>query len=251
MTKFTPELKLPIIKEEINTLNKENEKLQKLQRISNRVTYLPPYQETDRPILAAVTGEERTLLIDAGNSSSHARLFLEQLKENHIKGDWVVLTHGDWDHIFGMSEVNMPTISHFKTHDRIKKLQSLSWEDQYLDQRVKEGTEIPFCSEAIQKELGNYRDVFLPLPHITFDNRMTVNLGGVHCLIEHVGGDHAVDSSIIYVLEEKILFLGDCMWYVNTKLDRFFKVFKFIINRTDITQCSMNSNVIKPVDIVM
>lgn len=106
----------------------------------------------------------------------------------------------------------MPTISHFKTHDRIKKLQSLSWEDQYLDQRVKEGTEIPFCSEAIQKELGNYRDVFLPLPHITFDNRMTVNLGGVHCLIEHVGGDHAVDSSIIYVLEEKILFLGDCMY---------------------------------------
>ncbi len=40
-------------------------------------------------------------------------------------------------------------------------------------------------------------------------------------------------------------------WYVNTKLDKFFKVFKFIINWTHITKCSMNSNVIKPVNIVM
>ncbi|MDQ0273964.1 phage tail protein, partial [Cytobacillus purgationiresistens] len=30
-------------------------------------------------------------------------------------------------------------------------------------------------------------------------------------------------------------------WYVNTKLDNFFKVFKFIINWTYITKCPMNS----------
>ena len=41
------------------------------------------------------------------------------------------------------------------------------------------------------------------------------------------------------------------LWYVNTKLDRFFKVFKFIINRAYITKCSMNSYMIKPMDIVM
>ncbi len=41
------------------------------------------------------------------------------------------------------------------------------------------------------------------------------------------------------------------VWYVNTKLDNFFKVFKFVINRTYITKCPMNSYVIKPVDIVM
>jgi N-acetylmuramoyl-L-alanine amidase len=41
------------------------------------------------------------------------------------------------------------------------------------------------------------------------------------------------------------------VWIVNTKLDNFIKVFKFIINRTYITKCSVNSYVIKPVDIVM
>jgi hypothetical protein len=40
-------------------------------------------------------------------------------------------------------------------------------------------------------------------------------------------------------------------WIVNTKLDNFFKVFKFVLNGTHITKCSMNSYVIKPVDIVM
>ncbi|AIK38765.1 Zn-dependent hydrolase [Bacillus pseudomycoides] len=186
--------------------------MQKLKRISNRVLYLPPYQETDRPILAAVKGEEKTLLIDAGNSSKHARLFLEQLDTYDIKEEWLILTHSDWDHIFGMHEMQMPIISHYKTYNKIKQLQNLSWEDKYLDQRVKEGLEIPFCADAIKKELGNQREIILPLPDITFDKKMTLNLGGVTCAIEHVGGDHADDSTVIYIQEEKVLFLGDCMY---------------------------------------
>jgi glyoxylase-like metal-dependent hydrolase (beta-lactamase superfamily II) len=201
--------------------------LQKLQRISNRIVYLPPYQETDRPILAAVEGEEKTLLIDAGNSSSHARMFLDQLEGLHIKGDWLVLTHSDWDHVFGMSEIHIPIISHSITYNKIKEKQNLSWEDKYLDQRVKEETEIPFCADAIKKELGNQRDIYLPLPDITFDSRMTVNLGGVTCVIEHVRGDHADDSTIIYIPEEKVLFLGDCM-YANL----YSKKWSYTIEKT-------------------
>jgi hypothetical protein len=39
-------------------------------------------------------------------------------------------------------------------------------------------------------------------------------------------------------------------WYVNTKLDNFFKVIKFELNGTYITECAMDSNMIIPVDIV-
>ncbi|KAB7707074.1 MBL fold metallo-hydrolase [Bacillus aerolatus] len=186
--------------------------MQTLKRISNRLFYLPPYQETDRPILAAITGEEKTLLIDAGNSSSHAKLFLDQLEERNIKGDLLVLTHWHWDHVFGMREIQAPIIAHDETYNKIKELQELSWEDKELDQRVKEGIEIPFCADAIKKELGNERDIFLPDPDLTFETRMKVNLGGVTCLIEHVGGDHSHDSSIVYIQEEKALFLGDCLY---------------------------------------
>ncbi|MCP3738120.1 MBL fold metallo-hydrolase [Rossellomorea sp. BNER] len=186
--------------------------MQKLKQISNNIFYLPSYQETDRPILAAIVGEERTLLIDAGNSSSHAKLFQDQLEEHNISGDWLVLTHWHWDHIFGMSEVQLPIIAHSMTHDKIKELQELSWEDRFLDQRVKEGIEIPFCADAIKKELGSQRDIFLPNPDLIFETRIEVNLGGRTCVIEHVGGDHSHDSSIIYIPEDKVLFLGDCLY---------------------------------------
>ncbi|HZG70300.1 MAG TPA: hypothetical protein VEY51_02105, partial [Chondromyces sp.] len=49
-------------------------------------------------------------------------------------------------------------------------------------------------------------------PQIIFDKRLEIHLGGVTCMIEHVGGDHAEDSTIIYIPEEKILFLGDCLY---------------------------------------
>ncbi|TCP21291.1 glyoxylase-like metal-dependent hydrolase (beta-lactamase superfamily II) [Scopulibacillus darangshiensis] len=186
--------------------------MQKLERLTNRILYLPPYQETDRPVLGAVLGDDKTVLIDAGNSSNHARLFLSQLEERHISADLLVLTHWHWDHVFGMSEIQTPIISHRKTYTKVKELQDLSWEDRFLDQRVKEGTEIPFCADAMKKELGTRRDVFLPSPDITFDNRLSIHLGGVTCVIEHVGGDHSNDSCIIYIPEEKVLFLGDCMY---------------------------------------
>ncbi|WP_068792024.1 MBL fold metallo-hydrolase [Brevibacillus laterosporus] len=186
--------------------------MQQLIQMSKRILYLTPYQETDRPILAAIVGDRKTLLIDAGNSSSHAKLFLEQLGELHIKGDWLVLTHWHWDHVFGLKEMDMPIISHSQTLQHIKELMDVTWTDCALDKRVELGIEIPFCAEAIKKELGMNRDITLCLPELTFDSRMTIDLGGVSCVIEHVGGDHSSDSSLIYIPEEKILFIGDCLY---------------------------------------
>lgn len=45
--------------------------MQQLVRVSERFVYLPPYQETDRPVLAAISGDKYTLIIDAGNSADH------------------------------------------------------------------------------------------------------------------------------------------------------------------------------------
>lgn len=204
----------------LNGLRKENETLQKLTQVTDRIFYLPAYQKTDRPILAAIVGEEKTLLIDAGNSSSHAKLFLTQLAEHNITGDFLALTHWHWDHVFGMREIQVPIISHSETFSKIKELQLLSWEDNYLDQRVIEGTEIPFCADAIKLELGNQREIILPLPDITFETRMRVNLGGLTCDVQHVGGDHSHDSCIIYIHEEKTLFLGDCL-YANLYAEKW------------------------------
>jgi glyoxylase-like metal-dependent hydrolase (beta-lactamase superfamily II) len=194
--------------------------MQTLQHLSKHIAYLPPVQETDRPVLAAVTGNKKTLIIDAGNSIRHAQLFEDELRRNDISGNFLVLTHSHWDHVFGLENIKIPVICQEKTYTSIKDMQQLSWEDQALDQRVEEGTEIPFCADAIKLEHGTNREISLPLPDIIFEKTMTIDLGNITCVIEHVGGDHANDSCIIYIQEEKTLFLGDCL-YANLYAEKW------------------------------
>jgi glyoxylase-like metal-dependent hydrolase (beta-lactamase superfamily II) len=194
--------------------------MQTLQKLSNRLYYLPPYQKTDRPIVAAIVGDHQTLLIDAGNSSNHAKLFKEQLASYHISGDILALTHWHWDHVFGLSEMGIPSIANFMTYNKLKELQKLSWEDKPLDERVEAGIEIPFCADAIKLELGRKREVIIPDSTIIFEKRIKLNLGGVTCIIEHIGGDHSPDSNLLYIPEEKMLFLGDCL-YANMYAEKW------------------------------
>ncbi|MEI4771828.1 MBL fold metallo-hydrolase [Psychrobacillus sp. FJAT-51614] len=194
--------------------------MQTLQKLSNRLFYLPPYQKTDRPILAAIVGDDQTLLIDAGNSSNHAKLFKEQLAYHHVMGDILALTHWHWDHVFGLSEMDMPSIANFMTYDKVNELQKLSWEDTELDERVEAGIEIPFCADAIKLELEKKREIIITNPTIIFEKQIKLNLGGVTCIIEHVGGDHSSDSNLLYIPEEKALFLGDCL-YANMYAEKW------------------------------
>ncbi|PHD72373.1 Zn-dependent hydrolase [Bacillus sp. AFS043905] len=194
--------------------------MQTLQHLSKHIAYLPPVQETDRPVLAAVTGNKKTLIIDAGNSVRHAQLFEDELHRNDISGNLLVLTHSHWDHVFGLENIEIPVICQEKTYKSIKDMQQLSWEDRALDQRVEEGTEIAFCADAIKLEHGTNREISLPLPDIIFEKTMTIDLGNITCVIEHVGGDHANDSCIIYIQEEKTLFLGDCL-YANLYAEKW------------------------------
>lgn len=189
--------------------------MQTIEKINDRFWYQTPVSETDRPILGVVVGDDKTLMIDAGNSEAHAEYFLNELKEKGVPmPDFVVLTHWHWDHIFGLSALDIPSISSAETKIKMKKLVPFSWSDEALDERVEAGIEIEFCASAIKKEFGDRRDVRITLPTLTFDDQIEIDLGGVTCILKKVGGDHASDSVVVYVKEEKILFLADCI-YVN------------------------------------
>lgn len=188
-------------------------KSNKIRQLTERIFFLPPEQDTDRPILAAIRGKQKTLLVDAGNSAQHASLFLKQLGKEDISNiQMVVLTHWHWDHSFGADELNVVTIAHEQTKWQLQQLIPLSWSDDALHKRVLEGSESPFCAEMIKKEYGNNRHITIALPNITFKEKIHLDLGDISCRVEHVGGDHSHDSSVIFVEEEKVLFLGDCLY---------------------------------------
>lgn len=187
--------------------------MQEMIKLSPHIVYMTPVEETDRPVLAAVTGKTRTLMIDAGNSEAHARLFLDKLTGLGIAAPALAaVTHWHWDHVFGMSALmRMPTISTAKTVKKLESLKSLSWDDASINERVSQGREIEFCADAIKKEFPTKRDIRIVLPTIAFEDRITIDLGGITCVLKQVGGDHSPDGLIVYIEEEKTVFLADAL----------------------------------------
>jgi len=184
-----------------------------LKQLTNRIHYLPHDSETDRPILSAICGDDETLIIDAGNSDKHAKLFLGELNQNQIANyHSVVLTHWHWDHCFGTNQMNLLTIAHENTKMHLEKMMEYDWSDEALDIRVEKGLENQFCSDMIKKEFRENRNITITLPNTTFKDKYEIDLGGIRCVVKHVGGDHSDDSSLIFVEEEKVLFLGDCLY---------------------------------------
>lgn len=187
--------------------------MQEIKRINDRFWYQTPVSKTDRPIIAAVVGDEKTLMIDAGNSEAHAKLFLYELEKRKLPvPSLVVITHWHWDHIFGLSALEMPSICSLDTSREIQKLLPYSWNDKALEERIKAGVEIEFCAAAIREEFGQERNIKIQVPTISFQGELLLDLGGVTCHIKQVGGDHAADSTLVYIEEEKILFLADCVY---------------------------------------
>lgn len=71
-----------------------------IKKIGQTFSYITPISLTDRPILGMVVGNNKTLMIDAGNSEDHANYFIQKtLKQENVTPDMVVLTHWHWDHI--------------------------------------------------------------------------------------------------------------------------------------------------------
>ncbi|WP_223156153.1 hypothetical protein [Desemzia incerta] len=60
------------------------------------------------------------------------------------------------------------------------------------------------------------------LSDIQFEKELTLNLGGITAKIFHTASPHSEDTVLIYIPEEKILFLGDSTsedfyndWYMD------------------------------------
>jgi glyoxylase-like metal-dependent hydrolase (beta-lactamase superfamily II) len=186
-----------------------------LNQISPHVVWTAPEEATDRPILGGVIGRNSTLMIEGGASAAHAGGFLGALS---IAGlplpKFLVLTHWHWDHVFGAACLDLPTFAHSATSQKIREMAQLNWGDEALDRRVAAGEEIAFCQTHMKIELTNEvrKSLKLRVPEISFNEQVQIDLGGVTCQVIHVGGDHSSDSSIIYIPEDRIAFIGDCLY---------------------------------------
>ena len=67
-----------------------------------------------------------------------------------------------------------------------------------------------FVSHAAARAyIADAGDALTPVPTITFDNRMSIHLGGTHVELIHTGRNHSDNSLVVLLPKEKILFAVD------------------------------------------
>jgi glyoxylase-like metal-dependent hydrolase (beta-lactamase superfamily II) len=183
-----------------------------MDKISEHVHWLPP-SPPDRPSLCSVEGERATVWLDAGSSAAHTREFLDALATEGVdRPTHVVLTHSHWDHVFGADELGAHVVAHELTAGYLHELAATDWSDEALDRRVAAGESSRQHADNVKQELPSPREVRIRLAEIVFREGLDFDLGGVRVQVRHVGGDHADDSSVVYIEPDGVLFLGDCLY---------------------------------------
>lgn len=211
-----------------------------IKKLTNNIYYMPYNDDTVRPTLGLICGKNSCLVVDSGNSPNHAKEFIAEVKLMDIPPmKYLALTHYHYDHTFGIKEMNLITIAHEKTKQEIEKMKQLRWDDASLDKLVEENIFDEFCCKCIKKEIVEREKFTIGDVDIVYNDSIRIDLGDLTCVIKSVAGSHTDDSTIIYVPEDKVMFLGDCAYVgrINGLLaydkEKLFKMID-IIQRYDV-----------------
>ncbi len=203
-----------------------------LKKISERVFYYPHQPETDRPMLVYLKGEKIVLAVDAGNSADHVNEFYKSLEAKGLnKPDFTVITHWHWDHTFGMHHIHGLSIAHHKTNEFLNQERAKLSDSEYIKFLKKD-------DKCLGREYVDNKRIIVVLSDIQFEEELSLNLGGMTAKIFHAESPHSEDTVLIYIPEEKILFLGDSTsedFYNNGYMDK--DKLESLINVVESTDC--------------
>lgn len=182
-----------------------------LKQITPRIWMLPGDHYTDRPNLYYVKGDDRSLAVDAGASPAHVELFYAALRQNDLPlPEVTAITHWHWDHTFGMCAVHGRTYASAGTGAQLSCVREWAWDRPAMQQREMQGLDIPFCNMCIMREYAAQPErIRVVLPDTVLLTDETLELGGVTAQLLFRPSPHSEDQLLVYIPEEKALFVGD------------------------------------------
>ncbi|MFE6073424.1 MBL fold metallo-hydrolase [Paenibacillus sp. NPDC057886] len=195
-----------------------------LNQLSETIYYLSNQNDKERPTLGLVCGDKYSLVVDGGNSVQHARDFLHEIEKLNVPPvKYVVITHAHWDHFLGMNEYGATIIMNSLTSQKMNDWRNYSYDDGSLQGYVDSKKMTSHCMETIQNEIPE-RDTFqLCPPDIIFEKSLHLDLGNKVCVLETIRSTHTDDSTVVYIPDEKVIFLGDSAYCTTTNALYHFK----------------------------
>jgi glyoxylase-like metal-dependent hydrolase (beta-lactamase superfamily II) len=184
-----------------------------IHRLTDNIYYSLPVAETDRPLLGFIAGSKASLMVDSGTSPAHARDFLTAAAPyGTTPPAYQFLTHWHWDHVFAIPTVGAECIAHELTAEKLREMQGMAWDDAGLEALVESGFLPRFGADCLKQEMPSQEERVIGSADRIFSGSLELDLGGLTCRIEHLGGTHTADSSVLYVPEAGVVFAGDCIY---------------------------------------
>jgi len=198
----------------------------KVERLSERVLVIR-MGLTNFETVTAIATQKGIVVIDAGMSPPVTEKYRRIIEKEFNRTDfvYVINTHSDQDHTFGnrtFPEAKIIGQENGKT-ELIKNWKEKYYENVFnnlLNQRLEElktvdknsdrAKQIHISTFKISLLLSDIKNNFtLPLPQILFNDEMTLNMGDVTFQLVYFGKAHRESDILIFVPEEKLLFVGD------------------------------------------
>lgn len=184
--------------------------LLQLTQISPHVWILPRHPDKNRvqATVGVVMTSQQTILIDTGNSLQLARRIQATLAAmNAPPISHIIYTHHHWDHSFGACVYGVPVIAHHLSHDFLSQMQQENVGETHLRTKVERNPKL-----ILEWTAEDWEQFEIVLPEITYDERDCLRFDDLSLELVHVGGVHAADSTVIKVVQDGVMFLGDCYY---------------------------------------
>lgn len=208
-------------------------------KVTDRIYFFSGEQETDRPFLYYIKGSDYSVAIDAGQSKEHVEQFYSAIqKEGFSIPKYTIITHWHWDHSFGLPYIQGESISSQLTRQQLEVVSNWKWTKKDMEQRVKDGTDIEFVNECIQKVYSDLSMIKIVTTDIIVNDNMKLDLGDIQLELYARDSIHSRDALLAYIPQEKAIFVGDadCEDLYNGGVVKFsrLKAYREFVNEFEI-----------------
>ncbi|MCZ7422305.1 MBL fold metallo-hydrolase [Verrucosispora sp. WMMA2121] len=161
--------------------------------------------------VAVIADERGSVLVDAGQSPSHAREIQAALRAAGLPAPrWLVYTHHHWDHVWGACAwPDVEIVGHVSGAELLRAESNRPWSVRYLREEVLRNRRLGPSFRARALAVDSWDELRVLPPTRVFVDELELPTG---VLVRHVGGRHAPDSTIVVVPDSGVMLLGDS-WY--------------------------------------
>jgi glyoxylase-like metal-dependent hydrolase (beta-lactamase superfamily II) len=186
-----------------------------LKQLSDRVWIDPPGRWGEiRPAVGVLRTTTQTVLVDPGNSPTHARRLQADLTRLGLPPvTLAIYTHHHWDHVFGACVFGVPVLAHALCRDLLARQAGCPLGEHFVAAEMERDARLrPSYTALLQAMKGAWGSFHIVVPTLTFENEHTVRVDDLELRLRHVGGAHAPDSIVVEVPQERVTFIGDCYY---------------------------------------